>query len=34
VYISFVSGSLAFLASAVDSFLDIVSQSIIFYAVR
>lgn len=34
VYVSYVSGSLAFLASAVDSLLDLVSQSIIFYAVR
>ncbi|KAH9251343.1 hypothetical protein BASA81_010754 [Batrachochytrium salamandrivorans] len=34
VYVSYVSSSLAFLASAVDSLLDLVSQSIIFYALR
>lgn len=34
IYISYVSGSLAFLASAVDSLLDLVSQSIIYYALQ
>ena len=34
VILSYVTGSLSFLASAVDSFLDLISQSIIFCAVR
>jgi Co/Zn/Cd efflux system component len=34
IVISYLSGSLAFVASAVDSLLDLVSQTIIFCAMR
>ena len=34
VFVSYLSGSLAFVASAVDSLLDLVSQTIIFWAMR